>query len=627
MKQLSLQPHSIIILILLFHVSGAYSQAERSNLAVSIYPSVQFQIQKADPAFLKDFDSAKPGNHESELTEKFSTQNRRIPREVEKDVVNNSFHAVEIMAVACPPLVQTSFEGNRQAPYYLFPYYGPSECDIAISDAGKMVSISSGWMYYFIENGALVFSDTLYHFGNGLNDCHVLYDPKADRFVFSAQYGYYNAIPFIFNVYGTVIGFSKSNNPMDGWYLYQLPFTDFHDNSEGDYPLIAISNDEIFITLDYYNAGNRYKHVEIIQVNKREGYADSTSLTSQKYDAPLNGNTKGTMVPAQGGSTTYGPKMYFIMANESGNSSNKYYVYEITNTMASGQAMLNRYGPVTSNISYSACGTSYQFGGIPLVNLFADNDAFMQDAFFENGVLQFCQHTNVNGKASICLGRITGIPDNLTCTAKTISDPGLYLSFPSIAYSGNSSSDNSAIVGIEHTGVTIYPGLSAVYVTSDFEVSALTTVKTGNDTINALWGDYSGICRRYNHPGEVWFEGQYGSTVFPAINWIAKLNKPNSEGQSIASSPEADKLNQDIKVYPNPFSNYASISFTIEEPQDVSLKIFDASGTVVKILLDDKVDKGNYSLKWDRGEIEPGIYFLQFVTGDHLVTKEISVIN
>jgi len=602
--------------------------------AQDIYPSAIIQIKKANPDMMKKLSLQALSSHENELNENFRKNSRKTPGSslsAKNNSEVNSIAPAQKKPGICPPIVQTGFEGNPLTPLYLLPVgYGPSECDIAISNAGKIVSISIGWIRYYNENGSLVFSDSLYHFGNSIIDCHVLYDPKADRFVFISSYGYYNADPFILSTHGTLIGFSKSNDPMDGWNLYQLPFTDFHDNSEGDYPLLAISDTEIFITLDYYNAGDRYKHIEIIQINKGDGYAGSASLTSQKYDATLTGNTKGTLVPAQGGSTTYGPNMYFIMANESGNSSkNKYYVYEVSNTIASGQAVLKRYGPVTSNISYSAQETSYQPGGIPIVNINAAHDVYMQDAFFENGVLQFCQHTNLNGKAAVCLGRITGIPNNLVCTAKTISDPNFYLSYPCIAYAGNSSTDNSLILGIEHSGTNTYPGLSAVYVNSNFDISPLTTVKAGTDTINGLWGDYSGICRRYNHPGEVWFEGQFGSTTFPNINWIAKLKNPaNCEEQTIVSKNiQTEKLNSGLKIYPNPFSNSTSISFTILQSQNVSLKIFDANGKMIIVLADTKFEKGQYDFKWNTAGISAGIYILQFDAGTYSDTKKLSVIK
>jgi hypothetical protein len=240
----------------------------------------------------------------------------------------------------------------------------------------------------------------------------------------------------------------------------------------------------------------------------------------------------------------------------------------------------------------------------------------------------------VNGKASVYIGRISGIPNNLSCTAKTISDPNLYLSFPSIAYAGASSSDNSAIVGIEHTGANTYPGLSAAYVNSNFEVSALTTVKAGNDTINALWGDYSGICRRYNHPGEVWFEGQYGSTTLTKINWIAKLQKPTActEQNIIAEKSRPGNLktslNTSLTVFPNPFSNSSTISFTLSQSQKVLINIYDVNGRMLKTLANEQMQPGLHQLTWDAKDeegnnISAGIYFLRIETKDNSETKKI----
>jgi hypothetical protein len=613
----------ILSLTLLLYTFNVTAQAEKSGKLGVIQ---SFAIHQADPQFLQKVRGRIPEDNENELAGDFKPKHFRAIRDGMDTTTRQPFYPAPNMAANCPPLIQSGFEGNPQSQYYLFPYFGPSECDIAVSNAGKIVSISNAWMRYFTENGTLVFSDSLSHFANGVLDPHVIYDPKADRFVFSCAYGFHQAEPFVLVGYGTVIGFSKSNNPANGWNLYQLPYTDFHDNTVGDYPLLAMSDNEIFITLDYYNSGNRYKHVEIIQINKAEGYAGASSLIAQNYDAPLTGKLKGTMVPAQGGSTTYGPNMYFIMANENGQTSNKYYVYEITNTISSGQAMLKRYGPVISNVYYTPQETSYQPGGIPLFNPNADNDVYVEDAFFENGILQFCQHTNVNGKAAICMGRIMGIPNNPTCSAKTISDPNLYLGFASMAYVGNSTTDNSIIMGIEHSGINFFPGLSAVYVNSNFDISALTPVKIGVDTINGVWGDFSGTCRRYNHPGEVWFEGQYGSSVFPRINWIAKLTKPTNCDDPFNAAPNL-KAGENPEIYPNPASTSVFISFKLDSTQDISLNLLDANGNLIKVLTEGRLEKGIHELNWNTGETRNGIYFLQLVAGDHVVSKEISIIK
>jgi hypothetical protein len=609
-----------------------WDQSIINNTVSQISPSPIIQIKKVNPNMIRKLSSPLSSNYKNEFIQKFSNKNRKATANLlseKNNSLSNSITREQQNSAICSPVLSTNFEGNPLTPFYLPPVgYYASECNIAISNAGKIVSISNGWINYYNEKGKLVFSDSLYDFCNGLIDVRLTYDSKKDRFVFIAAYGITDYIS-IFQGFGTVIAFSKTNDPMDGWNFYYIPYTNYNDKSSGDYQQLGISDNEAFITLLYNsNSSPKIKHVEIIQIDKNAGYAGTASLNSQTFVAPLTDAVKGSMVPAQGGSTTYGPNIYFIMGNELSNSSNKYNVYEITNTIASGHAVLNKYGAVTSNISFSGAGASYQLGGIQLVDINASIDDFVQNAFYENGVLQFCQNTNVNGKAAVYHGRISGIPNNMSCSAKTISDPNLYLQFPSIAYAGNSSSDNSAIIGIEHTGLNTYPGLSAVYVKSNFELSPLTTVKTGNDTINALWGDYSGICRRYNHPGEVWFEGQYGSSTPKRINWIAKLLKPSDCLLTIASEKnQTEKLNISLMVYPNPFTNSTTISFTLTQSQKISLKIYDMNGVLVKTLADELFEEGQHQLQWNTTEAKAGIYILQFDTRDYKETKKLYVIK
>jgi hypothetical protein len=632
-----LQLTTVLASLLVMHtlVSAQSAQVNTAANIETVRPSPVFKIPKAD--FSKPMKDIKKTGWDDDLFEK--KEYNIPPVKNGPAIVNNNvsteFPIASINNCPNPPLVQTNFEGNQRNRLNHEPLgWFPSECNIAISNKGKIVSISGSWMYFFDESGTLIFSDSLYHFGNGILDVHVLYDPKADRFIFVINRGFTDFVTY-FEGAPPAVAFSKTNNPMDGWNYYIIPATDYHDGSIQDFPLIGISDNEVFLTSWY--STNVIEHREIVQMNKSEGYAGAPSLTAQKYDVPLYGNLIGRMEPAQGGSTTYGPNMYFLMTNEHSNGANKYNVYEITNTIASGQAVLNKYGPVSSNVSYSGGnGWLYQYGGLLLEDQAAPKNEALQNAFYENGMIQFCQVGNAggNGKAAAIVGRITGIPNNMSCTAKLISDPNLYLSFPSIAYAGNSSSDNSAIVGLQHSGDNIYPGLSAVYVTSDFDISSLVMVKAGNDTINGAYGDYSGICRRFNHPGEVWFEGQYGSQTDKKINWIAKLKKPAPcLPTTVSKTLPENQTDNLLLIAPNPFLNSTTISFSLARSQKVSLNIYDVAGALVKSFLTTQtIEPGMHHFTWngkdEKGNALPaGIYFVKFTAGNYSEVKKVSTFN
>src|SRR5204862_6730003 len=143
------------------------------------------------------------------------------------------------------------------------------------------------------------------------------------------------------------------NDPMDGWNFYFYPDSIFNDNSVDDYPQLGMSNDEVFITEITFDKSDHFTHSRVIQIDKNAGYAGAASISSKFYSVGLSKFTNGDVVPVSGGSDTYGPNnMYFMMSYENAKPSDKYYVFEITNTIASGQAVLKTYGPVVSNISH-----------------------------------------------------------------------------------------------------------------------------------------------------------------------------------------------------------------------------------------------------------------------------------
>ena len=613
-----------------------------------IKPAAVIQIQKTDPDQIKSTLQKSPRqqndfieNHRRQFLqntikkESFSQPNN-FSKENYQDKKTNGY--------SCPPRLETNFEGNPLTPFYLPPVgYYASESSIAVSNSGKIVSISNGWIRYYNTDGALTFSDSLYHFCSGLIDVRVMYDPQKDRFVFISAYGVTDFIS-LFQGYGIVAAFSKTSDPMDGWNFYYLPDSLSNDNSGSDYPQLGISNDEVFITDLRTDEDGNITHSRIIQVNKNEGYAGKASLKMQTFSVALSAVTQGSVVPASGGSKPYGPNMYFMMADETGSPDDIYHVFEITNTIASGKAMLKTYGPVHSGETYFPAPLSYQPGPLPLYEQGTELgppgiDDYLQNAFFENGVLQFSQNSAANGKAAVCIGRINGIPNHLSCNTQTIRDLHLSLLFPQIAYTGNSCNDNSFIVGIEYTGEKKYPGLEAVSVDNYFSVSRPTIVKHGEDTINGLWGDYSGICRRYNHPGECWMEGQYGSKIFPNINWIAKLQAPLCHDANALLANNSSDLSSDVMAmkyslsnYPNPFSNSATISFSLAQSQKVSIRIFDMTGRLIKTLADAQMEAGTHQLVWNArdekgNEVSSGLYFLRMQTGNYVETKKLSVLK
>jgi flagellar hook assembly protein FlgD len=80
---------------------------------------------------------------------------------------------------------------------------------------------------------------------------------------------------------------------------------------------------------------------------------------------------------------------------------------------------------------------------------------------------------------------------------------------------------------------------------------------------------------------------------------------------------------------PNPMiGNYTQISYTIAQPSQTSLCIYDAAGKLVKTLVNELKDRGTYNVLWNgkdenNYQIADGIYFYTLKTENYYQTKKL----
>ncbi|MGX7666376.1 T9SS type A sorting domain-containing protein [Flavobacterium pedocola] len=82
-------------------------------------------------------------------------------------------------------------------------------------------------------------------------------------------------------------------------------------------------------------------------------------------------------------------------------------------------------------------------------------------------------------------------------------------------------------------------------------------------------------------------------------------------GDETLGIDENSFVNNTIKVYPNPFSGTATVSFTLNESEKVSLRIFDLNGRVVKNISENVLAAGSHLITFDGEQLNSGIYLLQ----------------
>ncbi|HTR82209.1 MAG TPA: T9SS type A sorting domain-containing protein [Bacteroidota bacterium] len=82
-----------------------------------------------------------------------------------------------------------------------------------------------------------------------------------------------------------------------------------------------------------------------------------------------------------------------------------------------------------------------------------------------------------------------------------------------------------------------------------------------------------------------------------------------------------------LQNYPNPFNPTTNLRFTIADFRFVSLKIFDALGREVAILVNETKKPGQYTVQWDGSGAASGVYFYTLRAGSFIQTKKMVLIK
>jgi len=79
--------------------------------------------------------------------------------------------------------------------------------------------------------------------------------------------------------------------------------------------------------------------------------------------------------------------------------------------------------------------------------------------------------------------------------------------------------------------------------------------------------------------------------------------------------------------YPNPFNPFTKIRFSIQSPQQVSLKVYDILGREVKVLVNDRKAAGDYEVNFDGSALVSGMYLYKLTAGDHTKVKKLLLLK
>jgi hypothetical protein len=78
-----------------------------------------------------------------------------------------------------------------------------------------------------------------------------------------------------------------------------------------------------------------------------------------------------------------------------------------------------------------------------------------------------------------------------------------------------------------------------------------------------------------------------------------------------------------LNIYPNPFRARTRITFTLEQPEEIELHIYDLLGRVVATPWERQMTAGIHEIDFDATRLPTGIYFCQLKAGQYAITRTI----
>ncbi len=111
--------------------------------------------------------------------------------------------------------------------------------------------------------------------------------------------------------------------------------------------------------------------------------------------------------------------------------------------------------------------------------------------------------------------------------------------------------------------------------------------------------------------------------VYPEYGWDVTNCTP------ILSVDNGNKPNTYtlFSAYPNPFNGKVTLSYKLEESQQIRIHVFDLSGKLVDKIFSGKVISGDHFVSWDAENYSSGVYIVQLNFNDVHVSQKILLLK
>lgn len=98
----------------------------------------------------------------------------------------------------------------------------------------------------------------------------------------------------------------------------------------------------------------------------------------------------------------------------------------------------------------------------------------------------------------------------------------------------------------------------------------------------------------------------------------------STEDDVFSAAPSTYELAQN---YPNPFNPTTTINYSIPEPGNVTLKVFNITGSEVATLVNEQLSAGSYSINFDAANFASGVYFYELRVNNFVQLKKMNLLK
>ena len=121
------------------------------------------------------------------------------------------------------------------------------------------------------------------------------------------------------------------------------------------------------------------------------------------------------------------------------------------------------------------------------------------------------------------------------------------------------------------------------------------------------------------------------------LDQLSELTELTTLGEELTFSIVSDDVNVEDDSHPlavtlsqnspNPFNPVTAIPFSLAEPSDISLIVYNATGAQVAVLTEGAYPTGPHTVNWDASDHASGLYFYRLHAGGTAVTGKMMLVK